>query len=103
MRKSRFNESQIIGVLREHEAGSSTEEVCRRDQPADFLSKEGEVRRHGCVCGPSGSCHTSHDGARVLPTAGLREALSALPMEPRFRRRHPLFGHSWSWCLLPAK
>ena len=30
MKKSRFNEAQIIGVLREQEAGSPTVEVCRR-------------------------------------------------------------------------
>jgi putative transposase len=30
MRKSRFNEQQIIAVLKEHEAGMSTAEVCRR-------------------------------------------------------------------------
>ena len=30
MKGGRFSEEQIIGVLREHEAGAKTEEVCRR-------------------------------------------------------------------------
>ena len=30
MEKSRFDEAQIIGVLREQEAGGTTDEVCRR-------------------------------------------------------------------------
>jgi len=30
MKGSRFSEEQIIGVLRAHEAGAKTEEVCRR-------------------------------------------------------------------------
>jgi putative transposase len=30
MKGSRFSEEQIIAVLREHDAGAKTEEVCRR-------------------------------------------------------------------------
>lgn len=30
MRKSRFNEQQIIGILKEHGAGATTADVCRR-------------------------------------------------------------------------
>jgi putative transposase len=38
MKRSRFNEEQIIGVLKEHEAGMATVEVCRRHgiSPATF-------------------------------------------------------------------
>jgi putative transposase len=30
MKKSRFSEQQIIGILKEHEAGTRAEELCRR-------------------------------------------------------------------------
>ena len=35
MRASRFNEEQIIAVLREHEAGAKTAEICRRHGISD--------------------------------------------------------------------
>jgi putative transposase len=38
MRQNRFNESQIIGILKEQEAGSPTGDVCRKHgiSPASF-------------------------------------------------------------------
>lgn len=35
MKGSRFSEEQIIGILREQEAGAKTQEVCRRHGIAD--------------------------------------------------------------------
>jgi len=35
MRASRFSEAQIIGILREHEAGAKTSELCRRHGISD--------------------------------------------------------------------
>jgi hypothetical protein len=47
MRRSRFTEKQIIGGLREQEAGGKTADVCRKqpDHSSALLPVEGQVRR----------------------------------------------------------
>lgn len=35
MKRSRFTEEQIIGILREHQAGAKTADLCRRHGISD--------------------------------------------------------------------
>ena len=38
MRGSRFSQEQVIGILKEHEAGAPTAEVCRRHGISEWTS-----------------------------------------------------------------
>ena len=40
MKRSRFSEEQIIGILKEHEAGVSVADLCRKHGAEGFAGKE---------------------------------------------------------------
>ena len=47
MRRSRFGEEQIIGILREQEAGAATGEVCRRHGISDATFNKWKAKYGG--------------------------------------------------------
>ena len=53
MKRKRFTEEQIIAILKEHEAGVATADLCRKHgvSERDLLQVEGQIWRPGRVGG----------------------------------------------------
>jgi len=55
MRRGRLNEDQIIGVLREHEAGLKTAELCRNHGISDAMFYNWKVKYGGMTASGCGA------------------------------------------------
>ena len=106
MKRKRHTEEQIIGILKEHEAGMKTADLCRKHgiSEATLLQVEGQVRRAGRVRSPAaegaggrerqaeeaaGRCHARQrdaEGSRckkMVTPAAKREAVAHLRQRSR--------------------
>ena len=87
MKRARFTEDQIIGVLKEHEAGAKTADLACASMASpgsDALQLEGQVRRGWMSPRPNGVKQLEDENAKLkkllaeqmLDAAALRELLS---------------------------
>jgi putative transposase len=99
MKRSRFSEEQIIGILKEHEAGVSVADVCRKHGVSDasiykwkvkfggielseakrlktLEDENARLKRGGCDAGQYGA--EGPLGKEVVTPAGKRKAIAHL-------------------------
>jgi putative transposase len=68
MRRGRFTEDQIIGVLREHEAGVNTAELCRKHGIGDATFYDWKAKYGGMTGSEAARLRAREDENRRLKT-----------------------------------
>ena len=85
MRRSRFSQEQIIGVLREHDAGAATAELCRRHDISEQTFYRWKAKYGGLEVGDAQRLRALEDENRrlkrlvadlALDNAALKDVLS---------------------------
>jgi putative transposase len=66
MRRSRFTEEQIIGVLKEHEAGMKTQDLCRKHGISDATLYNWKARYGGMTTSDVAKLRSLEDENRRL-------------------------------------
>lgn len=66
MRRGRFTEDQIIGVLREHEVGMKTAELCRKHGISDATFYNWKAKYGGMTVSEAARLRTLEDENRRL-------------------------------------
>ena len=61
MKRNRFSEEQIIGILKEHEAGIAVSELCRKHGVSDASIYKWKAKFGGMRC-PAGVCEQTPGG-----------------------------------------
>lgn len=100
MKRSRFTEDQIIGILKEHEAGVSVADLCRKHGVNDATVYKWEAKYGGMDVSEAKRLKGLEDEnarlKRLLADAMLDNA--ALPLMPNQRwSLDPRHGHSDQW------
>ena len=85
MKRSRFNEEQVIGILKEHEAGMSVAELCRKHGMSSATFYSWKAKLSGLEVSDAGKLKSlEEENARLkklladamLDDAGLKDLLS---------------------------